>query len=259
MSIRREMTDADIDSPHGRQEFRRDVGVQRRRQNMTDIDITVPIRTIVADDHPLVLLAIENLVASLPDMKIVGRAIDSTELFEALDRTECDVVVMDLYMPGGASGDGLDTIRLLKERHPEAALVLLTMTTDVDVLQEAMALGADAILSKRDRIELIHVAVVTALASECYLGPIIRTLFADARVAQRLDRVNRLLSRRELEVFTHYASGLGITEIARQTGRSVKTISAQKCTAMKKLSLQSDADLYRFAIEHGLVPDEPRT
>ncbi len=82
-----------------------------------------------------------------------------------------------------------------------------------------------------------------------------RALLADAKFARRLARVHGLLSKRELEVFTHYASGLAITEIARQTGRSVKTISAQKCTAMKKLSLQSDADLYRFAIEHGLVPD----
>ncbi|MGV2291094.1 response regulator transcription factor [Trinickia sp. YCB016] len=223
---------------------------------MTDIDTVVPIRTIIADDHPLVLLAIENLVASLPDMQIVGRAIDSTELFNDLDQLECDVVVTDLFMPGGTQGDGLEIIRLFKARYPDLALVILTMSTDVDVLREAISLGANAVLSKRDRIDLIHVAVVTALAREFYLGPTIRTLLADAKLAQRLESVRQLLSKRELEVFTHYASGLGITEIARQTGRSVKTISAQKCTAMKKLALQSDVDLYRFAIEHGLVAGE---
>jgi two-component system, NarL family, captular synthesis response regulator RcsB len=226
---------------------------------MTGIDTVVPIKTIIADDHPLVLLAIENLVASLPDMQIVGRAIDSAELFDELGKLECDVVVTDLFMPGGAQGDGLEIIRLFKSRYPNLALVILTMSTDVDVLREAIALGADAILSKRDRIDLIHVAVVTVLAREYYLGPTIRTLLADAKLAQRLERVRQLLSKRELEVFTHYASGLGITEIARQTGRSVKTISAQKCTAMKKLALQSDVDLYRFAIEHGLVSGERST
>ncbi|TKC89629.1 response regulator transcription factor [Trinickia terrae] len=220
---------------------------------MADVDTVVPIKTIIADDHPLVLLAIENLVASLPDMQIVGRAIDSTGLFEELARIECDVVVTDLFMPGGAQGDGLEIIQLFKERYPEIALVVLTMSMDVDVLRSAISLGADAILSKRDRIDLMHVAVVTALAREFYLGPTIRTLLADAKRAQRLERVRQLLSKRELEVFTHYASGLGIAEIARQTGRSVKTISAQKCTAMKKLELESDVDLYRFAIEHGLI------
>jgi two-component system, NarL family, captular synthesis response regulator RcsB len=64
-----------------------------------------------------------------------------------------------------------------------------------------------------------------------------------------------LLSRREMEVFTQYAAGLGVTEIATRLGRSVKTISAQKCTAMKKLALHSDVELFRFAVDHGVVAD----
>jgi DNA-binding NarL/FixJ family response regulator len=57
-------------------------------------------------------------------------------------------------------------------------------------------------------------------------------------------------------VFTQYASGLGVTEIAARLERSVKTISAQKCTAMRKLGLQSDAELFRFAVEYGVIPEE---
>ena len=117
-----------------------------------------------------------------------------------------------------------------------------------------IALGVDGLISKRDRIDLIHVAIVTALARECYLGPAVRALIADATVAQRLDFVRELLSRRELEVLTQYASGIGVTEIAARLGRSVKTISAQKCTAMRKLALHSDAELFRFAVEHGCAP-----
>ncbi|MFP3589971.1 LuxR C-terminal-related transcriptional regulator, partial [Paraburkholderia sp. SIMBA_055] len=80
-------------------------------------------------------------------------------------------------------------------------------------------------------------------------GPAIRALLADATLSRRIDYVRQVLSRRELEVLTHYATGRGVTEIALRLGRSVKTISAQKCTAMRKLSLQSDADLFRFAVE----------
>ena len=99
-------------------------------------------------------------------------------------------------------------------------------------------------------------AVITALARECYLGPAVRSLIAQAMVNRRLDFVRQILSRRELEVFTQYASGLGVTEIAARLGRSVKTISAQKCTAMRKLDLNSDAELFRFAAEYGVVPEE---
>jgi DNA-binding NarL/FixJ family response regulator len=163
---------------------------------------------------------------------------------------------MDLYMPGGSDGSGLEVVRQFKMRYPDIALVVLTMETEAAELQKVISLGADALVSKRDRIDLIHVAVVTALARECYVGPAVRALIADATVTQRLDFVRQMLSRRELEVFTQYASGFGVTEIAARLGRSVKTISAQKCTAMRKLALHSDAELFRFAVEYGVIPEE---
>src|SRR6266702_460688 len=219
-------------------------------------DISTPVRAIIADDHPLVLLAIENLIGGYPNMQIVGRAADATELFMEVDRNPCDLVLMDLYMSGGSDLEGLEAIRQFKMRYPDIVLVVLTMETEAATLKKVISLGVEGLVSKRDRIDLIHVAVVTALARECYLGPAVRSLIADAMVNQRLDFVRQMLSRRELEVFTQYASGLGVTEIAARLGRSVKTISAQKCTAMRKLDLNSDADLFRFAVEHGVVPEE---
>lgn len=220
------------------------------------VEVSAPVRTIIADDHPLVLLAIENLIGGYPNMQVVGRATDATELFAEIERTPCDLVLMDLYMPGGLDGSGLDVVRQFKSRFPEVALVVLTMETEATELQKVISLGVDALVSKRDRIDLIHVAVITALARECYVGPAVRSLIADATATQRLDFVRNMLSRRELEVFTQYASGLGVTEIAARLGRSVKTISAQKCTAMRKLALRSDAELFRFAVEHGVIPEE---
>lgn len=215
-----------------------------------------PVRAIIADDHPLVLLAIESLMSAFPNVQVVGRAADTAELFEQADRIEFDLVVMDLYMSGGVETDGFDTVRQFKKRYPEAALVVLTMETEAVALQKVMALGVDALVSKRDRIDLIHVAIVTALARECYIGPAVRKFIADATVLRRLEFVRELLSRRELEVLTHYASGMGVTEIAAQLGRSVKTVSSQKCAAMRKLALNSDTELFRFAVDHGVLTNE---
>ncbi|SMG31438.1 response regulator transcription factor [Paraburkholderia susongensis] len=214
-----------------------------------------PVRTIIADDHPLVLLAIEHLIGNYPDLQLVGRAADINELFLEVDRSPCDLVLMDLYMPGGLDGGGFDAVRQFKERYPDVALVILTMETEAATLRKVMSLGVDGLLSKRDRIDLIHVAVVMALARECYIGPAVRALLADVAMSQQLDIVRATLSRRELEVFTQYAAGFGVTEIAARLGRSVKTISAQKCMAMRKLALNSDAELFRFAFEHGVVSE----
>ncbi len=220
-------------------------------------EISAPIRTIIADDHPLVLLAIENLMLGYPNMQIVGRAADVTELFIEADRTPCDLVLMDLHMPEGLAGDGLESVRHFKVRYPGVALVVLTMETGVEALQQVMALGVKALVNKRDRLDLIRVAIVAAHARECYIGPAARALISDAAEARRLDFVRQMLSRRELEVFTLYASGLGVTEIALRLDRSVKTISAQKCTAMRKLSLHNDAEIFRFAVDHGVISEDP--
>ena len=80
---------------------------------------TKKIRLAVADDHPLVILAIEKLIANIANIEIVCRAQDSTELGEALAKVECDVVIMDFFMPGGKHGDGIELIKHIAGRHPK--------------------------------------------------------------------------------------------------------------------------------------------
>ncbi|RQG99859.1 response regulator transcription factor [Paraburkholderia dinghuensis] len=225
---------------------------------MTDItEYTAPVRVIVADDHPLVLFALESLITSFANLQIVARAQTASQLFEEAARQDFDLVVMDLHMPGQGGEEGYDVLRRFRQRFAQKAVVLLTMETNAAALREALELDVDAVLSKRDRIDLIPVAIASAIAHEHYVGPVVRDLLLQASRAQRREKVHQILSRRELEVFTHYASGLGVTEIAGLLGRSVKTISAQKCAAMKKLSLDNDVELYRFAEECGVAHGAP--
>jgi two-component system capsular synthesis response regulator RcsB len=215
--------------------------------------LTQRIRLAIADDHPLVLLAVERLIANFPNIEIVCRASDSTRLGEMLESLKCDVVVMDFFMPGGCYGDGVALIRHLAERYPKMAIVVLSMMTDTDLIAQALEAGANAMVSKQDRLELIYLAIISVLAHEDYLGPSVRSLLADANVASRVDLIRQKLTRRELDVLARYAKGGNVTEIAKELGRSVKTISAQKCAAMRKLELATDADLYRFAFDSGLL------
>ncbi|WP_144157731.1 response regulator transcription factor [Paraburkholderia sp. BCC1885] len=219
-------------------------------------DASTPIRAIIADDHPLVLLAIENLLMAFPNIQIVGRASDSTELLAEAGRGACDLAVIDLHMPGNLDGDAFGTLREFRKCCPNVPLVVLTMETKPEVLERLISLGVEAVMSKRDRIDLIPVAIVTALAHERYVGPTVRASIVEATVARRLEFVRELLSPREMNVLRQYASGIGVTEIARRLGRSVKTVSAQKCKAMRKLALNSDSELFKFAAEHGLLPDD---
>lgn len=212
-----------------------------------------PLRLLVADDHPLVLFALENLIATQPNMRIVARAQTVGQLFEEAARHVFDLVVMDLHMPGDGHDEGHEAIRSFQREHAGKPLVVLTMDDDASVLRDALELNVEGVLSKRDRIDLIPVAIASAMAREQYIGPTVRYLLEKSVREERHAHVHRVLTRREYEVISYYATGLGVTEIARLLERSVKTISAQKCAAMKKLALTSDIELYRFAIECGVV------
>jgi two-component system capsular synthesis response regulator RcsB len=211
------------------------------------------LRLLVADDHPLVLFALENLIATLPNMRVVARAQTVGQLFNEAARHPFDVVLMDLHMPGDGYDEGHEAIRSFRREHAGKPIVVLTMDDDASVLRDAIELDVEGVLSKRDRIDLIGVAIASAMANEQYLGPTVRDLLDKAAREERHAHVHHVLTRREYEVISWYATGLSVTEIANQLGRSVKTISAQKCAAMKKLALTSDIELYRFAIECGVV------
>jgi two-component system, NarL family, captular synthesis response regulator RcsB len=215
-----------------------------------------PVRVILADDHPIVLYALESLFDSYSNLQVVARALSVPELLEAAADHPFDLVLMDLYMGNPGELDGPEAIRAFRKAFPQKAVVVLTMESEASVLRKAIDLKVSAVLSKRDRIDLIPVAIASAMAREHYVGPVVRDLLEQADRAERREAVHRILTRREFEVFTHYAAGLGVTEIASLLGRSVKTISAQKCAAMKKLELGNDIEIYRFAVECGVTQEE---
>lgn len=211
------------------------------------------IRLAIADDHPLVVLAIERLAGNFPNVEVVSRSASSTELEESLAKNECDVAIVNFYMPGGQHGDGIELIQHITACYPDVRIVVLSRTDNAALVKQALEAGAHAFLSKEDRLDLLYVAIVSAIANETYLGPAIRRTLAVANVESRARFIRQRLTGRELEVIERYARGANVTEIAKDLARSVKTISAQKCAAMRKLDLSTDADLYRFIADSDLI------
>ncbi|WP_321946858.1 response regulator transcription factor [Paraburkholderia sp. J10-1] len=250
--------DADVAAATRRTVRERNRHAALAARNMTDTaDLAAPVRVIIADDHPLVVYALESMLVNYPNVQIVARARSVPELFDVAEQHAFDLVLMDLYMALPGELDGPEAIRAFRAGFPQKAVVVLTMESEASVLRKAIDLEVNAVLSKRDRIDLIPVAIMSAMAREHYVGPVVRDLLTEAARAERREEVSRLLTRREFEVITHYAKGLGVTEIAGLLGRSVKTISAQKCAAMKKLALGNDIELYRFAVECGVSQGDP--
>jgi len=211
------------------------------------------VRVVVADDHPVILFGAEHALLKFPGMQVVGRARQSTELVDVLQTTACDVLVTDLAMPGGRYGDGLQLIDYLRRYFPGLPIVVLTMLENPALLKQLRELGVTAVVNKSDDMSHIGVAVQRVSCNLEYMSPSVKTALDALRISSRGKNTVTMLSRRELEVVRLFVSGLTIKEISTLLNRSIKTISTQKNTAMRKLGIDRDSELFQYAQSNGLM------
>jgi len=211
------------------------------------------IKVVVADDHPVILFGAESALLKFPGIEVVGRARQSTELVKALQTAPCDVIVTDLAMPGGQYGDGMPLIGYLHRNFPGIAIVVLTMLENPALLKRLGELGVIGVVHKSDDLGHIGLAVQHVSRKLEYLSPQVKTALESLRINSggKCDEV--ILSKRELEVVRLFVSGMTIKEISEKLNRSIKTISTQKNTAMRKLGLDRDSELFQYAQSNGLL------
>lgn len=204
----------------------------------------LPVRVVVADDHPVVRDGIRGMLERDARIDVVGEAADGVAAVAAVAEVAPDLVLMDLRMPGG---DGIDAIRELRAdgRTTPRILVLTTYDTDRDI-RAAIDAGADGYLLKAtSRAELIE-AVLQAARGGSVLAP------AAARSLVDRDRTEPLTDR-ELEVLAAVARGGTNRQIARQLFVSEATVKTHLLHLYPKLGVQDRAAAVRVAFERGLI------
>ncbi|MHB8913346.1 MAG: response regulator [Lysobacter sp.] len=208
------------------------------------------IKIVLLDDHPIVRAGFKQLLELEPDWQVTADVGTAADLAEALIRVRCDVLVLDLSLP---DGDGLVMIRHLLAQRPELAIVVLTMHVGALYVQDAMAAGARAYVTKRSAPdELIH-AIQAVVDGEVYLGSDIRRF---AEVASSGDQ-HRLpeLTAREAQVFLLIARGHSVAKVASTVGINTKTAYAHRSNIYTKLKVFSDHELRVLARLRGLLAD----
>lgn len=209
------------------------------------------ISLIIADDHPALITGVKHELADFRTISIVGTASNSTETFELLGKTHCDVLVTDYVMPGGDFGDGMTMLSFLRRRYPDLKIIVFTTVDNRAMVSEMVKIGVNAVLSKVDVIGHLISAIHAVYAGATYFSPKFRSSTMIGRASET--PVGQKLTRRETEVVRLYVSGVSINEIASQFNRSKQTISSQKTSAMRKLGIERDVELIRFAYETGLL------
>ncbi|MGT0193818.1 response regulator [Burkholderia pyrrocinia] len=210
------------------------------------------IRVILADDHPTLIAGIQYALDGASTINVVGTASDSTEVVALLSNMSCDILVTDYAMPGGEYGDGIAFLSFVRRRFPDLKIVVFTSVDNAAIVTEISRLGIQSALSKVDDVAHLVSAVHAVYAGETYFSPWMqqaRNAFEQARAVSKAKQ----LTKREAEVVRLYLSGMTINDIAAQLRRTKQTVSAQKTNAMRKLGIERDIDLFRFASEAGLI------
>lgn len=211
------------------------------------------LRVILADDHPVVLAGVSDLFLESFDYELVASVTSSSALIHHIVQDTPDVVITDYSMPGdGQYGDGLRLIEYLRRTFPAVRIVVLTMVSNPMILSALYMAGVSAVVLKQDNMSEIVKALDNLRHQRCYYPPGYRADENGPQRAKPLDARIQSLSPREFEVLRHFVRGATVMEIAERLKRSVKTVSTQKQTAMRKLGLQTDQDLIAYCLESNL-------
>lgn len=206
------------------------------------------IRVLLADDHNLVREGMKQLLAATADIRVVGEAADGDQALALAKANDYDLAVLDMSMPGLA---GIELIKRLKVEKPRLRMLILSMHGEAQYAARALKAGASGYLTK-DSASAQLVGAIRKIAAggvhvtEAAAAQLLATPTAgDAEPHKRL-------SDREFEVFRLLVAGRGPTEIADQLHLSVKTVSTHKTRILEKMSMQSTADLVRYAVDKGI-------
>jgi len=210
---------------------------------------TSGIRVMLADDHAVVRAGYRFLLENVPGIEVVAEAASGEEALAWFGQYQPDVLVVDLSMPGIG---GLETIRRLRQRQPDARILVCSMHENPALVENALQAGVSGYISKNSSPEVLVAAVRKIAAGAIYI---------DAELAQNLVVQHSreggsplaALSTREMQILCMFAEGKTVEVIAETLSLSSKTISNYLTQIKEKLQVGSHAELVRLAISMGLV------
>ncbi len=205
------------------------------------------IRVLLVDDHSLVRMGFRRLLEDDASIEVVGEASDGHEAIELAFRLKPDVIVMDYAIPGP---NGAQATRQIRERNPEAKILILSMHSEPSYVANTREAGASGYLLKNAQDLELSAAIQQVMAGEWFQDPRLDQASAPGGA---FGSAKRALSKRELEVLALIVAGKSNREIAAELDLSANTIAVHRANIMDALGVGNAAELVVYAIRHGLV------
>ena len=208
------------------------------------------LRLAIVDDHKIVRAGFREMLADELGVRVEFEAASGEEALQQLREQPCDVLLLDLSLPGQS---GVDVLRAVRQRYPALKVLVLSGFPEERYALPMIRNGANGYLCKDcERDELIR-AIRTVAQGRRYVSPRTAELLADDLAGVSTSLPLESLSERELQVFLRLARGESVSGIADTLNLSVKTVSTYRSRLLEKLEVASNAELAAYALRHGLM------
>lgn len=208
------------------------------------------LRLAIVDDHKIVRAGFREMLADELGVRVEFEAASGEAALQQLREQPCDVLLLDLSLPGQS---GVDVLRAVRQRYPALKVLVLSGFPEERYALPMIRNGANGYLCKDcERDELIR-AIRTVAQGRRYVSPRTAELLADDLAGVSAALPHESLSERELQVFLRLARGESVSGIADTLNLSVKTVSTYRSRLLEKLEVASNAELAAYALRHGLM------
>ncbi len=208
------------------------------------------IHVVLCDDHAILRRGIRDTLLEDPLISVTAEASGYAELRETLRQATCDVLLLDINMPGR---NGLEVLASLRETHPHIRVLMVSMYPEDQYALRSLKAGAHGYANKAGDPTQLITAVHTIAQGRKYLTPEVAQMMADSLADTSPETPHAALSERELQTLVKIASGKRLSDIAEELMLSPKTVSVYRARVLEKLQLSNNAELTVYAIRNQLV------
>ncbi len=208
------------------------------------------IRVLIADDHAIVRKGLVQIASESREIEMRGEASEYSSLMKLMKDEPCDVLLLDISMPGK---NGIDVLKIVREQYPKAHVLILSMYPEDQYAIRALKAGAAGYLTKDSAPERLVEAILSVSRGKKYITPKVAEMLATHLVTDTEGAPHELLSDREFQTMRLIASGKQLSQIADELALSPKTVSVYRARVLEKMQLKNNAEITHYAIKHGLV------
>jgi DNA-binding NarL/FixJ family response regulator len=209
-----------------------------------------PVRVLLVDDHAIARNGVRLMLGTAGGIEVAGEAADAHQALELMRHQAFDVALVDITMPGM---NGLDLLRHFRSLHPDMAVLMLSTYAEEIYAVRALKQGAAGYLTKDVPTAVLVEAVRRAAAGRKYVSPSLVDKLASLVSGDTAASGHDALSNRELEVFKLIAKGEPLVQIGEHLHLSPNTVTTYRSRILDKMGMSSNAELTRYALEHGLI------